>query len=249
MGKTVAVVVIIILSLSCGALAWEVIRQQADRVAMDERLNKMQLNLDSLFAARKTAPPRKPVGAEMVEDLHAYLQSLDKRTEELIGAQKKIEDKIASLERTPGAVAKKDQTGVPPEGEESMSEAQREAIEEMVKKVQKAREAQFTNAIKSMVKKRFSAEMKKVETELDLTPVQKEEVAELVDKQIDKGFKAAAGAFEKGDMAAIREAVQKIVNETDTQLKEILDPDQIEKLKKLDPNGFGRREAEREKNQ
>ena len=242
MGRTIVVVIIILLSLACGALGWEVMRQQSDKQDLQREVQALQTRLTALEAPKFEPPQRKWATEEMINDLSTHLQSLDKKTQDLLASQQELDKKLAALKES-GVVAKSGQGS--PVDIPNMTEEQKEALREMVKKESDARDMQRANMIKSMVKQRFNQELQKVSEQLDLSPLQKDDVNKLVDKQINKGFEALVAAFEKGDFESVREQLRTLVEETDVEIKKILDPDQLEKLKELDPQGFGRREERR----
>jgi len=242
MGKTIAVIVIILLSLGCGALGWEVMRQQADKQALDAKIDELSGQL-ALLRAEKQAKPdtAKYVTQDMLDDLHARMTSIENQNKELIASQQEMTAKLKDAGASGGSGSGS------PVDLGNLDDKQKEALRELVQKEGQARDMQRANMIKSMVKQRFDAEFKKISDKLELTPMQKDDAAKLMDGMIEKGFGAILKAFESGDLEAAREQLRLLVEDSDGEIKKILDPDQIEKLKELDPDGFGRREADRQR--
>jgi len=156
MGRTIVVVIIILLSLACGALGWEVMRQQSDKQDLQREVQALQTRLTALEAPKFEPPQRKWATEEMINDLSTHLQSLDKKTQDLLASQQELDKKLAALKES-GVVAKSGQGS--PVDIPNMTEEQKEALREMVKKESDARDMQRANMIKSMVKQRFNQEI------------------------------------------------------------------------------------------
>lgn len=245
MGKTIVVVIIALLSLACGALGWEVLRQVDENKSLQEQLAELKAEITELSAAAQAKQSEKWATEDALNDLRTYLETLDERTKELLAKQKELDGKLASAGKSgpvlpKGSIAGFDLDNIPKE--------QRDMLAELARNAAKALDTERIGMFKKMAKQRINLELDKNADKLGLTPLQKSDLAELIDTQVDKGFKTVGAAFEKGDWQAIRQQIRQIIEESDLKLKEILDPDQIEKLRQLDPRGFGRREAEREKN-
>jgi uncharacterized coiled-coil protein SlyX len=242
MGKTVVVIIFILLSLACGALGWEVMRQQSEKQNLETRISDLEVKLAAVSVPAQQ-PEKKFATEEMLDDLGSRMQSLEDRNQELLGTVQELSATLAELKKS-GAAGKSsgdlDLTNLP--------EEQKKALQELVKEEAKAQDLKRANMLKGMVMQRINTELNKVSGQLELTPVQKEDVSSLAKKVVDKGFKAGMEAFEKQEWDKLRENMREIIEEMDTELKQILDPDQIQKLKELDPDGFGRREKQREEN-
>lgn len=247
MGKTIVVIIIVLLSLACGALGWEVMRQQVENKGLQDEVNLLNTRLSALEAPKPVQPAAKLVTEDMLDDIGMRMSSIEEQNKKLLASQQELSEKIAALGKS-GAAGPSAGNAAPIDIP-NMSDEQKEALRELVKKEGDARDLQRANMVKNMVKQRFNAEIQKVSEKLDLTPMQKDDINKLVDKQMDKGFKALMEAFEKGDFESVREQIRGLVEETDMEVKKILDLDQIEKLKELDPDGFGRREADRQKSE
>lgn len=243
MGKTVVVIIIILLSLACGALGWEVMRQQSEKQNLETRIGDLEAKLAAVSVPAPQQPDKKYATEEAVGDLGARMTSIEKQNQALLGKIQELSSTIAEFKKS-GVAGKSgdlDLTNLPDE--------QKKALQDLVKEEAKARDEQRATMLKGMVMQRINAELNKVSGQLELTPMQKEDVSSLAKKVVDKGFKAGMEAFEKQEWDKLRENMRQIIEEMDTELKQILDPDQIQKLKDLDPDGFGRREQQREENQ
>lgn len=231
MGKTVVVIIIVLLALGCGALGWEVMRQQSGKDELQKKVDNLEGNMNALIAAKSNQPQEKWATEDMVDDLGMRMSSLEKQNKELLASQQELTKQLAELVKS--GVAVKSGTGGAPIDIPNMSDEQKEALRDLVKKEGDARDMQRANMIKAMVKQRFSQEMTKAAEELDLTPMQKDDVSKLIDKQIDKGFSALLKAFEKGDFESARQEIRRLMAESEEEVKKILDPDQIEKLDEM----------------
>ncbi len=235
MGKTVAVIIIILLALGCGALGWEVMRQQAGKDELQKQVDSLEASMSALIAANSNQPQEKWATEDMADDLGTRMSSLERQNKELLASQQELSKQLAELVKS--GVALRPGAGGSPIDIPNMSDEQKEALRDLVKKEGDARDMQRANMIKAMVKQRFSSELDKATEELDLTPMQKDDISKLIDKQIDKGFKALIKAFEKGDFESARQQIRKLMQESEEEVKKILDPDQIEKLDEMMKRG------------
>jgi hypothetical protein len=242
MGKTIVVVIIILLALACGALGWEVMRQQSDKQALISRLDEHDTKFAALTVPAEEQPGGKWATEDMFDDLGLRIQTLEDQNKELLASVEKLSESLEELKKSGVAGAS------PTIDPSKMSDEQKKDLQKMIRDEAKAQDLQRANMLKGMVMQRVNTELQKVSEQLELRPTQKEDVSNLAKKVVDKGFKAGWEAFEKQEWDKLRENMHQIVEEMDTELKKILDPDQIEKLKELDPQGFGRRDKNREEN-
>jgi hypothetical protein len=231
MGKTIVIIIIVLLALACGALGWEVMRQQAEKQGLQDQIGVLDSRITALVNAKTEQPEKKFVTEDMLDDIGARMSSIEEQNRSLLAAQQELVGKLDALAKTgiAGAPPKKASPVDIPE----LSDEQQEALRELVKKETEARDMERANMIKGMVKQRFTSELNRAAEELQLTPLQKDDVSKLIDKQIDKGFKALMEAFEKGDFESARDEIRKLMAESEEEMKKILDPDQIEKLEKM----------------
>lgn len=237
MGKTILIIIVVLLALACGALGLQVLKSAADTQILDKRLADMEARLKEEIASPKSGQPKKSemLPAEVrpqYSNLDARIGSIETRLDKL---EKKTELSADPSATKPGSGASlPDLTKMTPEEREEWGKVIRE---EMTRQRQKQAKV-FKEAMTRNIRSRLDDTADK----LSLTPAQKSELDNLFTSQIDKGFEMFMQALQEGDMEKARSEIQKLVEETDEKMKEILDLNQIEKLKELDPDGFGRRE-------
>ena len=245
MAKTVAIIVIIILSLGCGALGYEALRHKADKDDLTEKVETLENELMVVKEDLKNKPSPVKAGSDLPANFNASLTALQSQIDQLLEANRSLKDKLIKHEAKLSELEKQKATGGSsgsgsPVEIPDLSEEQRKALQELVKKEAQAQDLKRAEAIKSVVMQRFNAELQKNAEKLDLAPMQKDDITNLVKRQVDKGFKMVMEAFEKGDLESVREPIRQLVEETYGEIDKILDADQIEKLKELDKDGYGR---------
>lgn len=240
MAKTVAVIVIIILSLGCGALGYEVLRQQTEKDDLSEKVGLLENELLVMKTRFKSQPAAVKGPQELPDSLTASLTALQTQLDLLAETNRKLAEQIAAQETKLSQLEKAKASGVSGAGEAGRTPEQEEVLQEAVRKELKAQDEKRAEAIKAVVMQRFNAELQKNAEKLDLAPMQKDDITNLVKRQVDKGFKLVMEAFEKGDLEAVREPIRQLIEETYGEIDKVLDADQIEKLKELDKDGFGR---------
>jgi ribosomal protein S20 len=99
---------------------------------------------------------------------------------------------------------------------------------------------------KDAIVKNFQSQVEQNADKLDLAPQQVEEVKTIIRDMADKGFKKMVEMLQQGKLDQMRSAGEELMNEFDEKVKQVLQPDQIEKWKELDP-GFKQREERRQK--
>jgi hypothetical protein len=114
-------------------------------------------------------------------------------------------------------------------------------LEKVREEDRKRRISNFTNNIKL----RMRDEYLKWKDELRLTPEQEREVDEYLDETLKRAVVAWDSYLENGDVEALRKEIREVRKSMDEKAQTVLDPTQIEKLKELDPRGFGARNRER----
>ncbi|TET32375.1 MAG: hypothetical protein E3J72_19810 [Planctomycetota bacterium] len=114
-------------------------------------------------------------------------------------------------------------------------------LEKMREEDRKRRISNFTNNIKL----RMRDEYLKWKDELRLTPEQEREVDEYLDETLKRAVVAWDSYLENGNIEALRKEIREVRKSMDEKAQTVLDPTQIEKLKELDPRGFGARTRDR----
>lgn len=245
MGKTLVVIIIVLLSLACGALGWEVLRRINDNESLQKDLGELRDDITVLSASLKAKQSGNWATEEAMDELRTYLQTLDAQMKDVLAKQKEFDKKLAGLGKAGPSAPGGSFAGV---DLDSIPEEQREALAEMAKNAAREIDTERIGMFKNMAKNRLNSMVEENVEKLGLTPLQKSDIGDLIEAQVEKGFKRVGEAFEKGDWTAIRAQIRQIIEESDIKLKDILDPDQIDKLKELDPRGFGQREERRQEN-
>jgi hypothetical protein len=241
MGKTIAVIVIIILSLACGALGYEALRQQSENQDLTKKVETLENDLLVLKRGFEPRPASAKAPAQTQGNVSASLTALQTQLDLLVETNNELRQKLQEHEEKLSQLQKLRASGASGGGiPDETTEEQKKALEEAVRRELKAQDEKRAEAIKSMVMQRFNAELQKSAEKLDLAPMQKDDITNLVKRQVEKGFKTVMEAFEKGDLEAAREPIRQIIEETYAEIDKLLDADQIEKLKELDKDGFGR---------
>lgn len=242
MGKTIAVIVIIILSLACGALGYEALRQQSENQDLTRKVETLENDLMVLKRGFVPRPASAKAPAQTQGNVSASLTALQTQLDLLVDTNNELRKKLQEHEEKLAQLQESKASGGAAGGgtPDDAAEEQKKALEEAVRRELKAQDEKRAEAIKSMVMQRFNAELQKSAEKLDLAPMQKDDITNLVKRQVEKGFKTVMEAFDKGDLEAAREPIRQIIEETYAEIDKLLDADQIEKLKELDKDGFGR---------
>jgi DNA-binding MarR family transcriptional regulator len=232
MGRTILTIIAVLLALACGALGLQVLKSAADAQTLDKKLADMEARLkEEIASLTNTEQPKKGVAPS--EQVRPRRPNLDDRVRSI---ETRIENLEKKAESSSGSSLPDFQKMTPEERQEWGKIIHEEMMRFRQKQARVFKEGMIKN-IRSRIDE--SAE------KLSLTPAQKTELDNLLSEQVDKGFEMFMRSFQEGNLEGARSKIQKLVEETDEKVKEILNPDQIEKLKELDPNGFGRREQRR----
>jgi Spy/CpxP family protein refolding chaperone len=114
----------------------------------------------------------------------------------------------------------------------------RKAVSEELQRI-KTEEAGFET--KEGLAKKAQASIKSLSAVLSLAPVQVEQTRDIVARQVEKILESQKVAKERGNLEYARSERIKIRQEAERELVEILTPEQMDKLRELDPEGFGKR--------
>jgi hypothetical protein len=124
---------------------------------------------------------------------------------------------------------------MPQDGREMLRKAIREEIDR-VRQEQKPRwETEEELAQKAQ------ASVKSLTATLSLTPVQVEQARDLVARQVENILELKKQAEETGDYDSANKAREQLRREAEKELVDMLTPAQLDKLRELDPEGFGKR--------
>lgn len=221
------------------------------RVAgLESQLASVTEELHELQASRQSAGSEVEVLAARLNTLDEKLSKFQEKQSELAVAQeRKPQDSLAATgsitgeagsERTPSARISGEELVValkemPDEGKEMI----RRAIHKEVQRIREEHE------IKKDPRKKLEQDVaqgiKKAAVTLSLTPVQIEQAREIGARHIDKMVEAARIARETDDPDFARTAKKEIQAQTEQEIIQVLTPEQLDRMRELDPDGFGRR--------
>ncbi|MCX7703866.1 MAG: hypothetical protein N2234_07205 [Planctomycetota bacterium] len=245
MGKAAFIILVAVFAAVCGALGWELMREK------------------ELTRQLKQQPPATPVATETRRD-DTTSETLKRIEDRLGGIEERLSDVekgyTAFLERLANATNKMDEFSkklkeaeekgvVAPSGgfdPTKMSEEEREKFNREVARAMFRTIMTRATEFKDAMVKNFQSQIEQNADKLDLAPMQVEEIKALVKDMADKGFKKMGELLQQGKVDQLRAAGEELLNEFDERAKQILQPDQIEKWKELDPE-FKRREERRQK--
>jgi hypothetical protein len=244
MGRTVIVIIAVLLALACGALGLQALKSTADTQNLDRKLAAMELRLREEIASLNAEQPKKgatPSDQTRSRHPNPNAQVLDR----LASCEARIEKLEKKIGTSADSSAAKSGSGTSLPDFEKMTPEEREEWGNLIREeMMKFRQKQ-AGAFKESLIKNIRSRLDEAAEKLSLTTTQKTELDNLLSEQVDKGFKMAMQSLQEGNLEGTRSEIQKLVEETDEKMKEILDPDQIEKLEELDPDGFGRRQQRR----
>ena len=115
----------------------------------------------------------------------------------------------------------------------------RRAIREELQRMQEESRPKFET--KEELGKKAVASIKSLTAALSLTPIQVEQTRGIVGRQVENILESQRVAKETGDLKYAQTARVKIRHEAERELVDILTPEQMDKLRELDPEGFGKR--------
>lgn len=124
---------------------------------------------------------------------------------------------------------------MPDEGKEMI----RKAIYQEVQRIKKDHEA--SQDPRARLGKEAGKAIKKLAHTLALTPVQIEQAREIATRHIERAVEAARVAKERNDPGYALSAEKEIWAEAECDVIEILTPEQLDKLREMDPEGIGKR--------
>lgn len=249
MGKAALIILLVVFALACGALGWELLREKKEKEDMERRLKALEAR--PISTVQPTVGEERDLLKQLSEDVNriaervndldrgytSVLEEMAKMRERLDGFGEKLsEAKEKGIAGTSGGFDPTKMT------DEQREKFQREVARAMFKTFM-SRATQFKD---SMVKN-FQQELeKKYAEKLDLAPMQIEDINAIIKEMADKGFRRMMELLQAGKVNELQRAGEELLNEFDEKVKQVLQPDQIEKWKEIDKN-FRRREERRQK--
>ncbi len=211
-------------------------------VELDGRLTSLAKRVEELSNSQQAA------GSE-TEVVVARLNTLDGRFAELQKKQGELAMRTPSAPGQNPAQAGEDGPGRRLSGEE-LARALRELPEEgrklirsaIYEEVKRAKEENGPKLpTKEELEKKATAGIQKLAGVLSLTPVQVAQIKEIAARQIDRILEVARVAKERDDPAYAEDAKKEMQADIEREVVEILTPEQLDRLREMDPEGFGKR--------
>jgi hypothetical protein len=115
----------------------------------------------------------------------------------------------------------------------------RRAIHEELQRIRD--ESVYKMETKEELEKKAQASIKSFTNALSLTPVQVDQFTDIVARQVEKILEIHRVVKENGDLEYARKEREKTRTEAEREVVDMLTPEQMDKLRELDPNGFGKR--------
>lgn len=115
----------------------------------------------------------------------------------------------------------------------------RRAIHEELRQIRD--EGTYKMETNQELEKKAQASIKSLTAALSLTPVQVDQLTDIVGRQVDKILEIHRIVKENGDLNYARQERERTRTEAERELVDMLTPEQMDKLRELDPDGFGKR--------
>jgi hypothetical protein len=258
----ILVVVFALLAGAAGAYGYELVSHRLNLFPREEdpRVLELEGRLAAMTAKVEELGNREEAVSPETDILSARLSSLEEKLSGLRNGQEPQKAAaISQANRTNGAVpaGEESSTGAPDEqtpgrrisGEELLVALQelpdegkvliRQAIRKEVQRMKQ--ENELANDPRKEMEKKVSDAIQKATVALSLTPVQVEQAREIGLAHIDKMLEAARLAKESGDPEYAKQLKKQVELETEQQILQILTPEQIDRMREMDPDGFGSR--------
>ena len=259
----ILVVVFAFIAGAGGAFAYELANEsfmQSGRAVEDSRISELEAMLDAatcrieeLDSARQADSQENEVLVARLNTLAQEFSDYREKQGELALAKEQNDSKQADTDRavedSTGGSGSASPTGGRISGQDLMAALQdlpdegremiRKAIYNEVKRVRNEQEAVRDP------RKRLGLEagkaIKKLAQAVALTPVQIEQAKEIASRHIERAVEAARVAKERNDPGYALNAEKEIKAEAEQDVIEILTPEQLDKLREMDPEGIGKR--------
>lgn len=251
MGRVFLIILLAVLSLVCGALGWELMREKKERDDLEKRLSALEAEPVSTARPERNRDAESKILKQIIEEMDKLVEQINDLDrgytallEKMAELREKIEgfDKKLSEAEEKGVVATHGGFDPTKMTDEQREKFQREVARAMFKTML-SRATQFKEA---MVKN-FQQELEtKYAEKLDLGPMQVEDIKAIIKEMADKGFRKMIELLQAGKVNQLQEAGRELLDEFDEKVKNVLYPDQIEKWKEIDKN-FRRREERRQR--
>jgi uncharacterized coiled-coil protein SlyX len=262
MAGKILVIVIALVAGAAGAYGYQL---AAENLALfpqeeeDPRISELEAQLAAMTVKVQELSEEQRDGGPETEVLSARLDTLEERFAGLQEKQAKPEvagseaqaglqqgnpgNETAGSQDNPATATTRRITGeelvtalkeLPEEGQQMI----RKAIHQEVQRIRKEHEA------RQDPRKKMEQEVGKVirglTRVLELTPVQIEQMRAIGARHIDKIVEVAKVAEERGDPEYAQKAKKEIETQTKREIVETITPEQLDKLREMDPEGIGK---------
>jgi|GEM_PF-1889064 len=203
-------------------------RRKASLRKIEEKLDQISKRLLVLADQMDGLDERLSEQEDAQGGLRTRLQRLTKRLDAL-------EKKLTSGAKVAAASGKSSNTTTLPADLSNLTPEQQKAFERLVGRTMFSLGMRYAQRFKDQFLQNAYKQVDTVYAEkLDLTEMQKEDIKKILREQADKGLKRMLELFQQGRLTDMRAVGRELLGETYEQIKKVLDPDQIEKWKKID---------------
>ncbi|MHC4663847.1 MAG: hypothetical protein ACYS8W_19465 [Planctomycetota bacterium] len=257
MSNRIIIILLCVAAAAFGVVLWATLEisasSRSERDALESRLSRLERKAG--MQPSGSTEIEFPAGDDREEAVMRRLARQNKRME-------KIEEDMAALNRrlNSGGTAAGNESSTDSDMKALLASVERgggEAAEvpftpEQLKTVRKLldqlREEDKARRIKNFannVKLRMRDDYMKWKEDLRLTPEQESEVDEFIDETLQRAVTAWDEYLENGDIESLRKELREVRKSVDGKAYDVLDAWQVDKLKELDPRGFGARNKDR----
>lgn len=260
--KKVVVIVLVMLIGAAGAFGYQLLSRYLEQApeTEDPCIAELRDRIAVLSGQVRDLGSKNESSAVDTDLLAARINELEKRITELQEKQRELAAAKPAAPAASGQAGSSDpaveQASAPAEAPiritaeeltrafkelpEETAQLVRKAIRKEVNRIRKEHEAAAKDPRKQLEQKVKEA-VQRITIQLSLTPVQVEQFKGIGARFVDKMLEAAEVANERDDPAYAEAARKEIQLETEREIIEILTPEQVDRLREKDPDGFGKR--------
>ena len=207
---------------------------------IEKQLAAMTERIGKLSESQQAAATDSDTLAARLNTLDERFSGLQKKQGELALAGSSTQPGTQVLKEGPGQRLSGEQLAralkeLPEEGRKLI----RDAIYEEIQRVKKDGQPDIPS--KEELEKKAAAGIQHLTGILSLTPIQVEQIKDIAARQIERLIETARVAKERDDPAYAESAKKEIQADVEREVIEMLTPEQLDKLRERDPEGFGRR--------
>jgi uncharacterized coiled-coil protein SlyX len=261
MAGRILIIVFALVAGAAGAFGYEFVsenvlaspQEEDTRIAdMESRLAAMTMRLQELDSSQQEVNPDMDVLAARLNTLEERLSGLHEQQAKaqpaasaaLTGSmQEGFEGEAAGQQDGPPAMTTRRISGedlaaalkdLPEEGREMI----RKAINQEVMRIKKEHDVQKDPRKK--MEREVGKVVKELTRALELAPVQVEQMRAIGARHIDRMVEVAQVAQERDDPEYAQKMKKEIETQTKREIVDVVTPEQLDKLRELDPDGIGK---------